>query len=419
MHHLPSPNQPVPVLGLASCPFGPRMASGTVVLGTEGVINRDPDLLLQERTITVLLGAHNVEIGELGRQEVWVHHRILHPEFNDETDEKDLMLLQEVELKIMGKGVCLPQPYPHYALSRMLCGGDPQKRKASFPDPGDVVYPEPSVTRPISDPRDRHVVSFPRRLLTMLLLLLFPMVFPLPPGAQAGEIIGGQEAQPHSRPYMAFVRIQREGKGGNMCGGFLIREDVMVTAAHCNCNLGNISVLLGAHNFEIDELGTQKIWVRRRIPHPEFNDETLENDLMLLQLMDKAKLTQTVGTIPLSQKKVKKGAVCSVAGWGQTSSKTNSQPSPDPAGGGTDGHGQENVSVSALSALCPIQDAVRGGPQERKSPFLGDSGGPLVCDGKARGIVSHGSGDWSTPSVFTRLSIYVPWIKKTLCKLKP
>ncbi|CAM2102804.1 unnamed protein product [Caretta caretta] len=122
----------------------------------------------------------------------------------------------------------------------------------------------------------------------MLLLLLFPMVFPPAPGAQAGEIIGGQEAQPHSRPYMAFVRIQREGKGGNMCGGFLIREDVMVTAAHCNCNLGNISVLLGAHNFEIDELGTQKIWVRRRIPHPEFNDETLENDLMLLQNFPKA-----------------------------------------------------------------------------------------------------------------------------------
>ncbi|XP_073164664.1 duodenase-1-like isoform X2 [Lepidochelys kempii] len=205
----------------------------------------------------------------------------------------------------------------------------------------------------------------------MLLLLLFPMVFLLPPGAQAGEIIGGQEAQPHSRPYMAFVRIQREGKGGNMCGGFLIREDVMVTAAHCNCNLGNISVLLGAHNFEIDELGTQKIWVRRRIPHPEFNDETFENDLMLLQEVE----------LMVMDKKM-----------------CLSQP---------------YLHYVPSRMLCV------GDPQERKSPFLGDSGGPLVCNGKARGIVSHGSGDWSTPSVFTRLSIYVPWIKKTLCKLKP
>ncbi|CAM4646446.1 unnamed protein product, partial [Eretmochelys imbricata] len=49
----------------------------------------------------------------------------------------------------------------------------------------------------------------------------------------------------------------------------------------------------------------------------------------------------------------------------------------------------------------------------------GDSGGPLGCDGKAHGIISHGSGDWSTPSVFTRLSKYVCWIKKTLQKMKP
>ncbi|XP_024057687.1 mast cell protease 3-like [Terrapene carolina triunguis] len=253
----------------------------------------------------------------------------------------------------------------------------------------------------------------------MLLLLLFPMAFFLPPGAQAGEIIGGQEARPHSRPYMAFVKIEREGKGGSMCGGFLIQDDVVVTAAHCNCNLGNISVLLGAHNFAIDELGRQKIWVRRRIPHPEFNDETFENDIMLLQLRNKAKMTQTVGTISLSQETVKKGTVCSVAGWGQTSMKTNAQPSPT----------LQEVELMVMGkCMClsrpylhyvPSRMLCVGDPQERKAPFLGDSGGPLVCDGKATGIVSHGTGDGSTPSVFTKLSKYVCWIKKTLRKLKP
>uniref|UniRef100_A0A8C3H9I2 Peptidase S1 domain-containing protein n=1 Tax=Chrysemys picta bellii TaxID=8478 RepID=A0A8C3H9I2_CHRPI len=51
-------------------------------------------------------------------------------------------------------------------------------------------------------------------------------------------IIGGQEARPHSRPYMAFVKIEKGGNQRSKCGGFLIREDVVVTAAHCNCNLG-------------------------------------------------------------------------------------------------------------------------------------------------------------------------------------
>nr|XP_032630756.1 mast cell protease 1A-like [Chelonoidis abingdonii] len=89
-----------------------------------------------------------------------------------------------------------------------------------------------------------------------------------------------------------------------------------------------ISTLLGVYNTEIDEPGRQKILVYRQISHPKFNDASLENDLMLLQLRDKAELTQTVGIILLSQKKMKKGAVCSVAGWAQTSIKTNAQPSP-------------------------------------------------------------------------------------------
>ncbi|KAM9121568.1 mast cell protease 3-like isoform 1-T1 [Pangshura tecta] len=251
------------------------------------------------------------------------------------------------------------------------------------------------------------------------ILILLPMALLLPCRTWAGEIIGGQEARPHSRPYMAFVKIEREGKGGNMCGGFLIREDVVVTAAHCNCNLGNISVLLGAHNFAINELGRQKIWVRRRIPHPEFNDETFENDIMLLQLRDKAELTQTVGTIPLSQEKVKKGAVCSVAGWGQTSIKTNAQPSPTLQEVELTVMGKKMCLSRPILHYVPSKMLCVGDPQERKAPFLGDSGGDLVCDGKAQGIVSHGSSDWSTPSVFTRLSKYVCWIKNTLHKLKP
>ncbi|CAM4646197.1 unnamed protein product, partial [Caretta caretta] len=65
------------------------------------------------------------------------------------------------------------------------------------------------------------------------ILLLLPMAFLLPHGAQAGEIIGGQEAQPHSRPFMAWLDIQRGNKHYS-CGGFLVSENFVLTAAHCN-----------------------------------------------------------------------------------------------------------------------------------------------------------------------------------------
>ncbi|CAM5153710.1 unnamed protein product, partial [Eretmochelys imbricata] len=97
------------------------------------------------------------------------------------------------------------------------------------------------------------------------------------------EIIGGWEAGRHSRPHMAFVKIETGGDRKGGCRGFLMWEDVVVTAAPCNCKLGTITVLLGAHNVETGELGRQEDWVHHQILHPEFNDETDEKDLMLLQ----------------------------------------------------------------------------------------------------------------------------------------
>ncbi|XP_063102168.1 granzyme B-like [Cavia porcellus] len=69
-------------------------------------------------------------------------------------------------------------------------------------------------------------------LLGKMQLLLLLLVFLLLPRAEAGEIIGGHEAKPHSRTYMAYLKIRLE-KSRKICDGFLIQEDFVVTAAHC------------------------------------------------------------------------------------------------------------------------------------------------------------------------------------------
>lgn len=56
----------------------------------------------------------------------------------------------------------------------------------------------------------------------------------------AGKIIGGHKAVSHSRPYMVLLEIKDKNDQNNYCAGFLLSEDFVMTAAHCQAK----SVLL-------------------------------------------------------------------------------------------------------------------------------------------------------------------------------
>uniref|UniRef100_A0A452IJC7 Peptidase S1 domain-containing protein n=1 Tax=Gopherus agassizii TaxID=38772 RepID=A0A452IJC7_9SAUR len=255
---------------------------------------------------------------------------------------------------------------------------------------------------------------------TMLILILLPVAFLLPPGAGAGEIIGGQEAQPHSRPYMAYVNILR-GDNSFRCGGFLVLENFALTAAHCKGD--KITVYLGAHNIKQQEQSQQKISVLRQIPHRKYNRETFNNDIMLLQLEHKAELNEQVGLIPLplAHQRVQPGTVCSVAGWGRTNALSKVLPDTlqevdlkvldDEACLKYPGGMYRNYNTRTMMCV--------GDPKEHKASFQGDSGGPLVCGKTAQGVVSWGPDNGSPPRVYARLSTFIPWIQRMMKKLQP
>uniref|UniRef100_A0A3Q0T320 Peptidase S1 domain-containing protein n=1 Tax=Amphilophus citrinellus TaxID=61819 RepID=A0A3Q0T320_AMPCI len=63
----------------------------------------------------------------------------------------------------------------------------------------------------------------------MCLTGIFLFVFPV----HSGKIVGGHEAVPHSRPYMVLLKRHMSNGQIKYCGGFLLNEDFVMTAAHC------------------------------------------------------------------------------------------------------------------------------------------------------------------------------------------
>ncbi|XP_039110601.1 mast cell protease 4-like [Hyaena hyaena] len=242
--------------------------------------------------------------------------------------------------------------------------------------------------------------------------LLLLLAFLLPPEAGAAEIISGIESKPHSRPYMAHLEIITDQGYVASCGGFLISQDFVMTAAHCKGR--KITVTLGAHDIKQEESTWQKLEVSEQIVHPNYNFFTNLNDIMLLKLQTRAKLTHAVGTISLPTRStfIPPGRMCRAAGWGRTGV-------------------MEPVSNTLREVKLRLMDAEAcshymfythklqicvGNPRKTRSAYKGDSGGPLLCAGVAQGIVSYGRTDAKPPAVFTRISPYVPWINKILKK---
>ena len=81
-----------------------------------------------------------------------------------------------------------------------------------------------------------------------------------------------------------------------------------------------LRIALGKHNLKNWEATQQVLRVVRQVPHPRYNSQTHNNDLMLLQLERPIQLGRAVRPITIASSCARPGTPCLVSGWGTTSS---------------------------------------------------------------------------------------------------
>ena len=232
--------------------------------------------------------------------------------------------------------------------------------------------------------------------------------------AEPTKIIGGTNANIADFPWQVYYI-----SGPYLCGGSIIDQNWVVTAAHCTKDSNGNPIPASSMQIKVGSSTTSggKVYnVSNVIVHSGFNSQTLINDIALLKIAGPINYTNATPIKLVSPYDVAAGAtdpgvMSWVTGWGLI--RVNPQTLPSnlqmvqlPI--------VSNAQAAIVWGTIPSTDIMAGYLTGNKDACNGDSGGPLVVpvnnEYKLAGLVSWGSSNCDTYGGYTSVSALETWI---------
>lgn len=226
-----------------------------------------------------------------------------------------------------------------------------------------------------------------------------------PESSTSAAIVNGSDASAGEYPWAVYA-------GG--CGGTLIGEEWVMTAAHCASEFGvGAYVNIGGLNVSAMVQGSEGEWrqVAQRSCHSSYQSNTEDYDYCLVRLSQPS--NQTPVSIDTSGSS-HAGTNAVVVGWGTLYSNG---PTPDRLQEATVPVLDQSTCNQAYGGEITNRMMCAGYLQGGIDSCQGDSGGPLVSavTGQLIGVVSWGYGcaEQGYPGVYARISEVTDWICDT------
>uniref|UniRef100_A0A671VSJ8 Ovochymase 2 n=1 Tax=Sparus aurata TaxID=8175 RepID=A0A671VSJ8_SPAAU len=242
------------------------------------------------------------------------------------------------------------------------------------------------------------------------------------------------------------AQVSLKNKGSHFCGGAILTDRWILTAAHCFASLSK--VVAGDFDQRVEDEEEQVLMIKSASVHEKYHHSVpMSYDIALLELDQRIRFGARVKPIclPLPEEKIPPETNCIVGGWGRVKEKGRlpavlrevQLDLVDPA---KCQHVLQTIKSSLLNQRParpqPAMTVLCAGPERGgRDACQGDSGGPLVCPAGsggghwvALGVTSWGKGcgrSWrnnssrppsrrGSPGVFTDVRLLLPWIKRKL-----